>query len=276
MPLETLQTTVRLRPTRIGFVVDPADGNSVLRFMRYCTGLWGGRFNPIIPSSYRLPRAWRGKRHSRPSSSDLTNRYISFFEPDVFVTATDRPLGTSYKEDKLEFSQPRVRKLEEFVAGDDRRTHDFAFGLNMLDVYRHLYSEEFKFVRKHEAKFVLIDDSEEINPFFVATAGAFPGDKELSYLEKAYGEIFDPEVIKSDCSTMEKLIRREIATPLGLTNYEVDIDTEWQHDHLIFVLNPNVPADLIDYWNLCITCKTCDARERTLVRASFGYDPGDH
>ncbi len=252
MPVETLQTTVRLRPTRIGFVVNPGDRESVLRIMRYCAVLWGGKFNPIIPNSRLLPKAWRSKLHPRPSGSELCKRYLSFFEPDVFVTATDRSLPPSYCDDKLAFRHSRVRDIENFVTGDDRRAHDFAFGLNMFDVFRHLYREEFKFVHRHEETFVRTDPSANVDTFFVATAGAFPNDNDLSYLIKAYDDIFDPELVESDVMTMEKLIRREISTPLDLTTFLIDVHTRHWQGPLMFVFNPDVTEDLIDYWNLRI------------------------
>jgi hypothetical protein len=72
-------------------------------------------------------------------------------------------------------------------------------------------------------------------------------------LEQGYIDVFNPEALPSDATTMEKLIRREFSTPLGLTNFSIDVESGWQKDPLIYVLNPKVPADLIDYWNMRIT-----------------------
>jgi hypothetical protein len=47
--MSDLSAEIQLRPTRIGFLVHPADLASVRRIMRACTCLWGGVYNPIIP-----------------------------------------------------------------------------------------------------------------------------------------------------------------------------------------------------------------------------------
>jgi hypothetical protein len=184
---------------------------------------------------------------------DLCRRYISFFEPDVFVDATGKAGVLGYGDDKVDFWQPRMCQLNEFVTGEEHRGYDFAFGLSMFDVYKHLYQEEFKFVRKQEVNFARMDPSSKVNPFFTATLGVFPDDEELAYLEQGYINVFNPSAITSDSAGMEKLIRREVSTPLGLTNFSIEIESGWQKDPLIFIFNPDVPADLIDYWNIRIT-----------------------
>src|SRR5215472_7339353 len=79
--------SVKLRPTRIGFLVRPADGASLSRIMRWSTCLWGGRANPIIPVG-PYPACWRAPhpRLERPDR-DVARDYMTFFEPDVLVEA---------------------------------------------------------------------------------------------------------------------------------------------------------------------------------------------
>src|SRR4051794_9973623 len=139
-----LSATLRLRPTRIGFIVDPSDIASVWRMMRYKTCLWGGLYNPIIPYSDSLPAAWQNVHYPRPSGFDLANGYISFFEPDVFVDATGggaAALGLA--DDKVDFFQPRVPCLDEFFAPNEHGKQGPTFGLCITDLYRDLYQKLF-------------------------------------------------------------------------------------------------------------------------------------
>jgi hypothetical protein len=55
--------------------------------MRLCCCLWGGEFNPIIPVSRILPAAWKKEPFDRLTGANLTDGYLRFFEPDVFVEA---------------------------------------------------------------------------------------------------------------------------------------------------------------------------------------------
>ena len=79
--------SINLRPTRIGFLVRPADRVSISRIMRWCTCLWGGRFNPIIPVG-RYPACWREEHKAlRKPDREVARDYMLFFEPDVLVEA---------------------------------------------------------------------------------------------------------------------------------------------------------------------------------------------
>jgi hypothetical protein len=82
-----IYASLRLRPTRIGFLVRPNDRAAVRRIMRFCACLWGGTFNPIIPVARTLPRAWRSERGGPRTGVDVAEGYLRFFEPDVVVEA---------------------------------------------------------------------------------------------------------------------------------------------------------------------------------------------
>ena len=56
-----LSATIRLRPTRIALLVRPSDSVSIRTFMRTCTCLWGGAYNPIIPVFRKRPAEWPRK-----------------------------------------------------------------------------------------------------------------------------------------------------------------------------------------------------------------------
>lgn len=80
-----LSANIRLRPTRMGFLVKPTDMASVRKIMRVCTCLWGGIHNPIIPVFRTSPKEWRSDKYDRMKGQAITKGYIKFFEPDVFV-----------------------------------------------------------------------------------------------------------------------------------------------------------------------------------------------
>ena len=83
--MTTLSASLRLRPTRIGFLVRPDDMAAVRKIMQVCTCLWGGIYNPIIPVCTALPEAWRDAPFRELSGSELALGYVRFFQPDVFV-----------------------------------------------------------------------------------------------------------------------------------------------------------------------------------------------
>lgn len=80
-----LSANIKLRPTRIGFLVKPNDMKSVKRIMTLNTCLWGGRLNPIIPVYQRAPKEWSTSGGERVKGYNVGKGYIDFFEPDVLV-----------------------------------------------------------------------------------------------------------------------------------------------------------------------------------------------
>lgn len=54
--------TIRVRPIRVAFLVDPADRAGLYRAIELSTFLWGGSYNPIIPAYRRTPAKWEPHR----------------------------------------------------------------------------------------------------------------------------------------------------------------------------------------------------------------------
>jgi len=78
--MSQISANIRLRPTRIGFLVRPTDLASVRKIMRYCACLWGGIYNPLIPVFRKPPKEWRLEPFERLSGSDIAKGYIKFFD----------------------------------------------------------------------------------------------------------------------------------------------------------------------------------------------------
>jgi hypothetical protein len=50
--------SVKMRPLRLAFLVDPKDTAGVLQAIETASFLWGGSLNPIIPFYRKLPKTW--------------------------------------------------------------------------------------------------------------------------------------------------------------------------------------------------------------------------
>lgn len=254
--MENIHGNIRLRPLRIGLLVRPTDKTSIRSFMRYNACLWGGMYNPIIPvTSGRLPRAWEKEKHGRPSGLELAKSYIRFFEPDVFVEA-EKGLAAKlgYEEDKLSYGDKRVVTMDEFFkAEDEYSAPSFKFGLSTFEIFKKLYHDEFKFVRKEEPSFGAF---EKQDPFFEAAFGIFPDDKDFQYINRGYDDVFSPEKIKANLDGYKKIMDDHINTPFSLSSYQIEtFFPDSVYHPLIYVFDPRESTDLIDFWNLRVFCK---------------------
>src|SRR5690348_3753141 len=120
--MTTLYGSIRLRPTRIGFLVSPTSMGEVRRIMQVCTCLWGGEFNPIIPVCEELPEPWSEDPFPTPTGAELARGYLGFFEPDVFVESeTGLAARVGVADLRLTYGEPRVVSLDAFFDPLDPR-----------------------------------------------------------------------------------------------------------------------------------------------------------
>lgn len=253
--MNKLSGKLRLRPTRIGFLLRPSDMRSLRRIMRLCASLWGGEFNPIIPVCRAMPKVWRRDNHSGTAGMALSRGYIRFFEPDVYVEAEQ---GLAEKCGITEeFGSPifnRVITLEDFVTYKDGHPPEFAFGLNIIDIYEELYSKEYRFEPRHQRQVVLFEGSNSDACFIEAVSGAFPEDEGLSFIRDGYLEAFGPEVRKASAESWSSALQQSARDPLTFTSYGFKRQPDASWNLRLFITDPRSSHDLIDLWNLRQFC----------------------
>src|SRR6266498_3763217 len=107
----SIQAERRARPVRLGLLVDPRSGDSVLRAVETATAVWGGRYCPMIPVFRTAPSAWLKNRSTRrrPSAREIAQGYLRLFEPDYLVE-TVPGLGGA-----LHFPKERVLSLNKVL-----------------------------------------------------------------------------------------------------------------------------------------------------------------
>ena len=249
---------LKLRPTRIGFLVRPSNLRDLRSIFQLCSCLWGGMYNPIIPVSRSIPAAWRRSPHKRPAGRDLALGYVRFFEPDVFVE-TEPGLAQSIgiADTAHPSLRSRVVTLVDFVnTRDGYGPHGtFPFGLSMLNVYRDLYRTEGRFVHRRDMLVAEFDDSTHHGAYLDAAFGGFPECKELLYIQEAFHDTFNPTTLMGQPSSWLRLFKEHGNTPLTFTHHDLTANYSSGWDLTVFIMNPRSPPDLLDLWNLRLVRK---------------------
>jgi hypothetical protein len=242
---------LRLRPTRIGFLVRPNDLATIRQVMQVCTCLWGGFYNPIIPVCDVLPDVWLEPQTPALSGRDLALGYIRFFEPDVFVegqAGLANELGLTL--DESGFHEPRVIALEKFFEEHDVGRPQ-VFGTKIIDVYRDLFEREFRFVPRHEHRVALIDTTTSDAAFVEAAFGGFPSLGALAPLSQSYIDAFNPTRFSADAECYLRILKEGFQAPLRFTRHSLKREPgRGGDDPALFVADPDSSLDLIDLWNL--------------------------
>lgn len=248
-----LSAKIRLRPTRIGFLVNPNDMHSLRQIMRACACVWGGEYNPIIPVFRTAPKDWKPRTHYlQMKATDITKGYIKFFEPDVLVESESGLLERA----GLGALREKYTDLPEAVGLDDfltpREYRDWAepaVGLSILDVFHDLYEKERRFKLRKERQALLIKPSRS-DCRVEAIFGAYPQQKDIDYLQNNFRDVLEPLEIKASPDAWLSVFDKGALTPLRLTRYGLDTQRYWYHDPVIYVFDPKKSTDLIDLWNL--------------------------
>ncbi|WP_420347200.1 hypothetical protein [Pelagibius sp.] len=251
--MNEVSASIKLRPTRIGFLVRPTDTASIRKIMQACTCLWGGVFNPIIPVFRISPEEWRPEHpYEQMSGLAITKGYISFYEPDVYVESEQGLLeraGLSAIRTKHTVTE-NVVSLKAFLQPDkDRKWSEPQYGLGITDVFRHIYQSERKFKLRDEKPSIQVK-TDPSNCLVEAVFGAYPKQSSTGYIAKGYKDVFAPREMKPDPKSWLEVFKRNALTPLGLTQYKLERTRYWYHDPVVFIFDPQKPTDLIDCWNL--------------------------
>lgn len=251
--MTSLSAQVRLRPTRIGFLVDPTDFAAVRQSMNVCTCLWGGVYNPIIPVCSAIPEQWSAAPLPTPNGEALAKGYIRFFEPDVFVEA--RPglsanLGIGAVD--LELGHKRVLPLSAMLEEPSDRRDNPPAGLSVFGLYRSLYDQEFKFVARHDHRVARCKATNTADAAFVDAAyGDFPKTGMLAPLSNSYEEAFEPKSVKATAKTWQKALTDGYRFPLSIGRHGIErAPSGGLGEPILFIADPSSALDLIDLWNI--------------------------
>lgn len=250
--MSEISADVLLRPTRVGFLVQPTDLAAVLRIMRICSCLWGGVYNPIIPVFKRAPKEWEPEIYRQFKGVEVAKGYVKFFEPDVYVEAQKglaEEIGLEKLRDSNTFIKPVVT-LKEFI--ENEKGHVWAepaFGLNISEVLEEIYKTEQQFVKrnKHEVLYV---KPERGNGVSEALFGVYPSNKSVKYIEQNFKAVYGNETVHATPETWKRVYVRGAETPLDVTRYSLDRQRNWDDDLVVYVFDPARATDLIDLWNL--------------------------
>lgn len=233
--------SIRVRPLRIAFLVDPRDTKGLRRAIELSTFQWGGTYSPIIPVFQRMPKAWEPQRGLRvPSSEQVIEGYLTGFDPDIVV-----PVGSC--RNRVFNIGHRELVAEQDLMGDMSASHSPKFGIGYFELLSDFIQEELKFVRNDKLRLVLPKLSREYGLFLASVFGALPSEaKELT--ESYYSQVSGLHRPVVKLATFTELLQPLEVFPRRLNTW--GLEHRPIQDSLLFVCDAKNSLDVIDYWNL--------------------------
>jgi len=245
MSLKDSKITIvkKLRSIRLAFLVKKEDKRTLREVFRINTCLWGGSYNLIIPFFRKTPRNWEDQRFRHPSAASILKGYLDSFDPDYLIVKDKQALSDSL------FDKERILSFEDVL--NIKNDYPVSFGLDVTDLYWHLYDKEFKFERRHPIKVFSPKASKEMVLLSACCFGEFPPSKEMEYVKKNYSHCLNPKDLAINQANFLDCFVNEGASPLRITGAELEVPPRgWRDDSSMFFMDATSWLDIVDYWNL--------------------------
>lgn len=232
---------VKLRPIKLAFLVNPKDKKSLLKAIEINTFLWGGAYNPIIPTYKQIPSKWKDRPFEDPSAKSVVSGYLDNFDPDYVVPVgecVDYNLDVGHRKKIDDVSKILDRVEEDGVPN---------YGIGIFEVLSYLIETELKFERRNPLDICIPCFGKRLRLFFASVFGTFPENIDKIFWEKFARTL---EAKKTDCS-VSKYAEFLISQKLFLRRMtQFYLEPRGRLEQCIFYLDATKSLDIMDYWNL--------------------------
>ena len=238
MPAGSL--SVRVRPLRIAFLVDPSDKAGLLSAIEANTFLWGAIGNPIIPIYKRTPSKFTSDLGSKLTPEKILSGYLEAFDPDLVI-----PIGNCENQ-KFDVGHREILKVDDLLR-DFGKTHTSNFGVGFLEIFANLIHQEFKFKRTDNLKVLIPTIPNKYQTFLASVFGQLPAEVE-NIVKDVYGKNIEIESPDLTLKSFLGLLDPTYLFPRRITSWS--LERHPRNDPILFICDANSPQDIIDYVNL--------------------------
>lgn len=238
--------TVRVRPLRFAFVVEPKDKAGLQTIFEVNSSLWGGVFNFIIPLFKQVPERYREKYFKMIPAKEMLKGFVEAFQPDYLVEL--KPGAASAY--GISFPDKRILTIEDLSSRDDQGR--CKIGIDLRSVCDDLYRKEFRFVQRHPPEVIIPSSTDKkYNLLFAATFGFLPETGPLAGVSDIYLKALGGKRTAIKPVEFPNLLNQKYYYPLRATFHELDtFRNSWSIDSKLFFMDETSSFDLIEYWNL--------------------------
>lgn len=232
---------VRLRPIKFAFLVNPRDNNSLLKAIEVNTFLWGGMYNPIIPTYKEIPAHWEEFPSKNLTAQTVVSGYLDNFDPDYVV-----PMGECSDYSLDVGNRERIDDVSEILAPVEEQGTP-KYGIGLFEVLNYFINRELKFQRRHPLEICIPRFGTRFRPFLASVFGTLSENIDRIFWEKFAGAL---EAKETDCSAANyaELLNRRKLFLIGMTRFYLEL--RGGRRRCIFFLDATSSLDIMDYWNL--------------------------
>jgi hypothetical protein len=244
MATTTIEARCNARPTRLVFILANADRGQLLSVISRATTLWGGRFNPIVILD-DAGRTMVGRHYTLAAPEPhlkLQADLLKAFDPDLLINYSGNPLPPelstwahlTFPADQLDWNPTGSAAARSYF-------------VDIRPLLDDLWEKEFRNVATPRFKLRFIEKAEaEASPMLAARFGLYPTEDYYEFLKRNFGAA----ALTYNAELRGAHWPGDFQTPLGFTGIYCQARRQIVDSHAFFLLNPDDPFDLVDYWNL--------------------------
>ena len=233
---------VKLRPIKLAFLVNPNDKASLLKAIEINTFLWGGVYNPIIPTYKQISSKWKKFPHERNiSAKSVVSGYLDNFDPDYVVPmgeCVDYNLEIGYRK-KIDDVSKVLEQVEQNGIPD--------YGIGLFEVLSYFIETELKFERRDPLNICVPRFGTHFRLFFSSVFGILPENINRIFW-KSFAKSLKVQEIDCSVSTYAELLDPRKMFLRRMTQFY--IEPRGRSKQCIFFLDATNCLDVMDYWNL--------------------------
>lgn len=232
---------VKLRPIKLAFLVNPKDKVSLLKTIEINTFLWGGTYNPIIPTYERISQKWKAGSSENLSAQSVVSGYLDNFDPDYVIPmgeCANYDLDLGYREKIGD-----VSKILDSVENDGVPN----YGIGLFEILTYLFNQELKFQQKYPQDICIPCFNTHNHLFLASVFGVLPESINNIFL-KHFAEALEAKKVECSASNYTEFFDSQKLFFRRMTEH--DLEPKGRGEHCIFFLDAAKPLDVMDYWNL--------------------------
>jgi hypothetical protein len=231
--------SIKVRPLRIAFLVDPTDRSALQEAIEVNSFLWGGSYNPIIPAYKRTPAKWESHGfHRKINPDDIVAGYISGFDPDFVV-----PVGNCAGRD-FNIGHREMLSVTDLL-GNLSANGNPVYGIGLLHILADFIDKELKYVRTAPIELTFPTFNHGYSLFLSSVFGKLS--ESALKLVKTHFSTYITLKTGNTIENFSELLVPGKMYPRRLSTWQLQRP---QQEPTIFVCDAKSCLDIIDYWNL--------------------------
>ena len=245
MATSTIEARCNARPTRLAYIVPTPDRALIFSVIARATSLWGGVFSPIVILDNTTRQA-RGVHYAPPLDEpylETQSNLLKAFDPDLLIN-----YGGGNLPPALQIFQHRTfpaGRLDWNPWGQGGQVQSYF--VDVWPVLDELWDKEFKGIVNPRLKIKFLGKAKsESSLLLAARFGMHSNDDSYEFIANNFGA----ETLDYDGEFRTAHWPPDFQTLLGLTAIHCRPTRQRLHSHSFFLLNPEDPFDVVDYWNL--------------------------